>query len=134
MGESYFERAGGESPDHGRFVSLEDEVRPLAIAPGLAVRPVFGRNMTLSFVWLDPHSAAPVHEHAEEQMGTIIDGSLEFELCGEKRLLRRGDVYVVPPFVSHGAVTGDEPCLCLDAFSPPREALRRAAQPARPPG
>jgi quercetin dioxygenase-like cupin family protein len=44
--------------------------------------------------------------------------------AGEKRLFRRGDAYVIPPDVPHGAVTGDEGCSSLDVFSPPREGLR----------
>jgi quercetin dioxygenase-like cupin family protein len=80
--------------------------------------------MTMSFVYMEPHSVAPVHQHAEEQIGTMIEGAYEFELGGEKRIVRKGDVYVVPPFVPHGAVTYDEGCLALDVFSPPREGFR----------
>ena len=60
----------------------------------------------------------------------MIEGSYLFELAGEKRWVHKGEVYVVPPNVPHGAVTGDEPCLALDVFSPPREAFAELMEQA----
>jgi quercetin dioxygenase-like cupin family protein len=77
----------------------------------------------MSFIYFQPHTVAPVHQHREEQIGTVLEGSLEFELAGEKRILRPGDVYVIPPDVPHGAVTNEERCITLDVFSPPRQGL-----------
>lgn len=57
-------------------------------------------------------------------MGAVLQGSLHFELAGEKRLLRPGDVYVIPPDVPHGAASDEEGCVTLDVFAPPREGLR----------
>ncbi len=106
------------------FIEVEKDILGLPVVPGLILRPVFGRNLTMSFVSMEPHSEAPVHQHPQEQIGTIIEGSYEFELDGVRRVVRKGDVYVVPPNVPHGAWTHDEPCLALDVFSPPREAFR----------
>jgi quercetin dioxygenase-like cupin family protein len=108
-----------------RFLRLDDilELHPVPDSPGVRLQPVFGTNLTMSFVSMEPHSEAPVHQHGEEQVGTIIDGSYEFNLNGEKRVVRKGDVYVVPPWVPHGAVTHDESVLALDVFSPPREGF-----------
>jgi quercetin dioxygenase-like cupin family protein len=122
-----------------RFLSVERDVlglHPIKESPGLTLRPVFGQNLTMSFVYMEPHSVAPMHQHAEEQVGTIIEGSYEFELNGEKRVVRTGDVYVVPPWVPHGAVTHEESVIALDVFSPPRagfaelmeQALREAGR------
>ncbi len=113
------------------FVNVEREVLGLRVEEGLVLRPVFGRNLTVSFVYMEPHSVAPVHQHPQEQIGTIVEGGYEFELAGEKRMVRRGDVYVVPPNVTHGAVTHDEHCLAIDVFSPPREMLRELMDRAR---
>ena len=123
--------AEADPDDPPRFLRVPDDVLGLHPAgPGLTLRPVFGRNLTMSFVAMEPHSEAPVHQHAEEQMGTIIEGSYEFELAGEKRVVRKGDVYVVPPWVPHGAVTHDEPVLALDVFSPPRAGFRELMEQA----
>jgi quercetin dioxygenase-like cupin family protein len=106
------------------YLNLERDVPSFPVEPGVVIRPVLGDRMNISFVYFEPHAVAPVHQHPEEQIGTVLEGSLEFELAGEKRTLRRGDVYVVPPDVPHGASTGEERCVTLDVFSPPRQGLR----------
>ena len=106
-----------------RYLQVEQDLLDLRVEPGLILHPVFGRNMTLSFVFMEPSSVAPVHQHPQEQIGTVIEGSYEFELDGRKKVVRKGDVYVVPPNVPHGAVTHNESCLVLDVFSPPRESF-----------
>jgi len=116
--------ARAEAGAEPRFLTVLDEVLGLPVVPGLVLRPVFGQNMTMSFVYMEPNTVAPVHQHPQEQIGTIIEGGYEFELDGVKRMVRKGDVYVVPPNVPHGAVTYEEGCLALDVFSPPREGFR----------
>jgi hypothetical protein len=37
--------------------------------------------------------------------------------------MRAGDVAVVPPWVRHGARTGDVPCSEVDFFTPPRSTM-----------
>jgi quercetin dioxygenase-like cupin family protein len=106
------------------YLNLERDVPSLPVEPGIVVRPVLGSRMNLSFICFEPHTVAPVHQHREEQIGTVLEGSLEFELAGEKRILRPGDVYVIPPDVPHGAFTSEERCITLDIFSPPRQGLR----------
>lgn len=112
------------------FVDLEKDVPPLPVEPGITIRPVLGNRMNVSFVYLEPNAVAPVHQHREEQIGTIFQGSLEFELAGQKRILRPGDVYVIPPDVPHGAVASEEGCVSVDVFSPPREGLRELLERA----
>jgi quercetin dioxygenase-like cupin family protein len=112
------------------YLNLEQHVPSLPVEPGIVVRPVLGNRMNMSFIYFEPHTVAPVHQHREEQIGTVLEGSLEFQLAGEKRILRRGDVYVIPPDVPHGAVTGEERCITLDVFSPPRQGLRALAERA----
>ena len=124
--------AATEAGYEPRYLHVERDLLGLNLEPGLVLRPVFGRNMTLSFVSMKPNSVAPVHQHPQEQIGTVIDGSYEFELGGEKKVVRKGDVYVVPPNVPHGAVTHEEGCLVLDVFSPPREAFAELMEQAIP--
>jgi quercetin dioxygenase-like cupin family protein len=106
------------------------ELPALPVEPGVTVRPVLGRRLNISFIHFEPRAVAPVHQHPEEQIGTIYEGSLEFELAGEKRVLRRGDVYVIPPDVPHGGTATEEGCISLDVFSPPREGLRKLLERA----
>jgi quercetin dioxygenase-like cupin family protein len=106
------------------YLNLERDAPSLPIEPGIVVRPILGKRLNMSFVYFEPRAVAPVHQHREEQMGAVLQGSLHFELAGEKRLLRPGDVYVIPPDVPHGAVSDEEGCVTLDVFAPPREGLR----------
>lgn len=134
-GSGYFERSSaGEPTGPPRFVAL-DRVPEVEAAPGVWMRPVFGDRLNLSLVRMEPGAEAAVHEHDEEQLGIVLEGSCEFTLGDEARTLRTGDVYVAPPFVPHGAMAGPEGCRILDAFSPPREALRELLEQAlRSPG
>jgi len=108
---------------HPLFTSLA-EIPYVPMTEGLRFRPLFGHNLLLNWVSFDEGSVAPVHAHSEEQLGTVISGAMEFEIAGERRVLRPGDVYVAPPYVPHGARAHGGPCLALDIFSPPRAGIR----------
>jgi quercetin dioxygenase-like cupin family protein len=112
------------------YLNVEKDVPSLPVEPGIVVRPVLGKRLNISFIYFEPRAVAPVHQHREEQIGTILEGSLDFELAGEKRRLRRGDVYVIPPSVPHGGIAAEEGCISLDVFSPPREGLRELVEGA----
>ena len=129
---SYFQHDDHTAePTHPpRFLSVESDVPEVEAAPGVWMRPVFGGGLNLSFVRMLPHSEAPMHEHSEEQIGFVVSGSCELTLGEETRTLHGGDVYVAPPQVPHGAATRDEECRIIDAFAPPREALRELMRQA----
>ncbi len=131
-GRSHFStEAGGQPASTGRFVSLE-EVMPVEFVPGLTFRPVLGERTMTNFVTFAPHTQAPVHVHEEEQIVIVLDGEFEFDLDGDVRTMRTGDIAVVPPWVPHGARTKDSMCYEVDVFNPPRKTLleRAAAQVA----
>lgn len=131
--EGYFQiEPGGVPTGEGRFVRV-DEIEPLRFKEGLVFRPVLGDNVLVNHVFYDPNVEAPRHVHVEEQIVVVIEGELEFWIEGhEPRVLRRGDVAVVPSWVAHRAVAGPDGCMQLDVFQPPRsqvlEALRAAAE------
>ena len=122
--------AGGEAQARGLF-SSEAELDTIHPAPGVHLTPMFGEQLMLVFVRFDPHSFAPMHRHPQEQIGTMIEGEYEFEMGGERRVIRRGDVYVVPPNVPHAARTYDQGCLALDVFTPHREGFAEAVAEVR---
>ena len=77
-------------------------------------------------------SIAPVEFVPGLEFRLVLEGEFDFELDGEVRTMRVGDVAVVPPWVPHGAKTADTPCYELDVFTPPRKTLleHAAAQAA----
>jgi len=112
----------GTPAEDGRFVEV-NAIEPVELLPGLTFRPVLGVGTLVNVVAFEPHTEAPLHVHEEEQIVVVTEGEFEFTLAGETRTMRAGDVAVIPPWVEHGARTGDLPCKELDVFNPPRATL-----------
>jgi quercetin dioxygenase-like cupin family protein len=118
--------AGGVPPGPGRYVNV-DELTAVEFVPGLGFRPVLGHNAMVNFVSFAPGTEAPYHVHEEEQIVVMLEGELTFDIDGDVRVLRKGDVAVIPSWVPHGAVATNGPCLEIDVFAPPRESLLKLA-------
>jgi quercetin dioxygenase-like cupin family protein len=94
-------------------------IRPVE---GIEIRAVSGRDLTLSFVFFAAGAVAPMHTHPQEQMGTVLEGEMELDINGDRRVLHPGEVYSIPPGLPHGArAVGDKPSVALDVFTPRRE-------------
>jgi quercetin dioxygenase-like cupin family protein len=117
----------GERGGVGRYVNV-DSVAPVEFLPGLGFRPVLGQRGMANFVSFEPGTEAPRHVQEEEQIVIVLDGEFTFDLDGDVRTMRRGDVAVVPSWVPHGAWTTDSHCLEIDVFVPPRESLLKLAE------
>ncbi len=125
--QSHFStEAEGEPAGPGRYVNV-DAMTPVEFLPGLGFRPVLGQRVMTNFVNLAPGAQAPRHVHEEEQIVIVIDGEFMFDLDGDVRVMRRGDVAIVPAWVPHGAWTTDSHCLEIDVFCPPRQSLLKLA-------
>lgn len=61
-----------------------------------------------------------VHQHYHTQITHVESGAFEVEIAGEKRVLKGGDAFFIPPNVLHGAVCLEAGIL-IDVFSPMRE-------------
>jgi quercetin dioxygenase-like cupin family protein len=114
--------AEGTPSAPGRYVDV-NAITTLELVPGLLFRPVLGERTMLNFVSFAPHTEAPMHVHEEEQIVLVIEGEFEFDIAGEVRTMRTGDVAVVPSWVRHGARTLDTSCREVDVFNPPRRSL-----------
>jgi quercetin dioxygenase-like cupin family protein len=96
---------------------------------GLDFQPVLGESVLVNHVHFGPHVEAPTHSHVEEQVVVLVEGELEFWVGDETRVMRTGDIAVIPPWVPHGGRTHDEGCLEIDVFSPPRRQLLDVLRP-----
>jgi quercetin dioxygenase-like cupin family protein len=124
---------GGTPTAPGRYVAVAD-VDPVEFVAGLVFRPILGEGSLVNFVSFEPRTEAPMHVHVEEQFTIVLEGEFEFELDGDVRTMRAGDVAVIPPWVSHGARTRDTSCREIDVFTPPRRSLlEHAARRDAPP-
>jgi quercetin dioxygenase-like cupin family protein len=61
-----------------------------------------------------------LHQHPHTQISHVESGVFEVEIAGEKKVLKAGDCFYVPPNAIHGAVCIEAGVL-IDVFSPMRE-------------
>lgn len=122
----FTEEATAEPTSPGRYVDVA-AISPVEFVPGLEFRPVVGEKTMANFVTFEPNTVAPVHVHSEEQIVIVLDGEFEFEIDGDVRMMRKGDVAVIPSWVPHGARTKDSSCREVDIFNPPRSSLLNLA-------
>jgi quercetin dioxygenase-like cupin family protein len=90
-------------------------------APGVHFRLLSpGRFLSLGIGELPEGTEEDVHMHGdEEQMGYILEGSLEFVVAGgHRKILHEGDVWYCPADVPHGARAVGGPCKTLVVFTP----------------
>jgi quercetin dioxygenase-like cupin family protein len=118
---------GGTPAGPGRYVNV-DALTPVEFLPGLGFRPVLGQKAMTNFVSFAPGAEAPRHVHEEEQIVIVLDGEFTFDLDGDVRVMRKGDVAVIPSWVPHGAKATDSHCLEVDVFAPPRSSLLKLAE------
>ncbi len=97
---------------------------PKELLPGIATRTFWGERLLLSLVDLAPDASIPPHSHSHEQAGMVVRGEMELTIGGEARVVRVGDIYVVPGGVEHSVRMGVEPCQVLEAFAPVREEYK----------
>lgn len=91
---------------------------------GARTRTFWGDKMLLSLVEIDANSEVPNHTHPHEQAGIVIEGEMEMGIGGEVRVLKPGDMYIIPGGVEHYARCGDKSAKALDIFSPVREEFK----------
>ncbi len=106
-----------------------DRLAEREIARGVHIRVLSGQRMMFSIVRFEPNATVPTHHHPHEQLGMILDGELEMWIGEQRRTLRKGDAYAIPPAMPHGAQTREAVCLVLDAFHPLREDYLKLFRP-----
>ena len=108
---------GGRDPEFWGVLGRSERT----LGPGLSARLAWGERIMFSLLDMEPRSVVPRHSHPHEQMGLVLEGEFELVVGTESRLLRAGDVYLVPPGVEHEVRVGAVNARVVDAFSPPRE-------------
>jgi quercetin dioxygenase-like cupin family protein len=98
-----------------------DEVQWETVAPGMK-RKIMAYDESLMLVRVEFENGAvgTVHSHRHTQISHVESGQFEVEIGGEKKILKKGDVFYAPPNVMHGAICLEAGVL-IDVFSPMRE-------------
>lgn len=94
------------------------------LLPGIQIRTFWGENVMLSLVDLDAETILPAHSHPHEQGGYVLEGELTFNIGGEIRLVRSGEIFLIPGGVEHSVKVGPAHTKVLDIFSPVRDDLK----------
>jgi quercetin dioxygenase-like cupin family protein len=81
---------------------------------------IHGETMTVARIHLKKGCVVPQHNHHNEQISMVEQGSLRFNLDGAERVLGAGELVRIPPNLPH-SVQALEDCVVVDLFSPPRE-------------
>jgi quercetin dioxygenase-like cupin family protein len=89
--------------------------------PGIQ-RQVFGYDdkIMLVKVKFEKGAVGSLHQHFHSQATYVESGVFELTIGEEKKILKKGDGYYVPPNVIHGCIC-IEPGLLIDVFSPLRQ-------------
>ncbi|MCA9877996.1 MAG: cupin domain-containing protein [Thermomicrobiales bacterium] len=108
------------------------DVHPMATAPGVEMRPMFGEGFLTCWVKLDPGAGVPEHSHVHEQIGVVTAGAIEVTVAGETRSLGVGEAYLVAPHAPHAASAGPGGCELVETFVPVREDFRALWEGSKP--
>ncbi len=97
------------------FFKVKDDVKRKVIAYG-------GGLMTVE-VHFQKGAIGDLHQHIHEQVAYCVKGSFEFDVSGEKHMIKAGDSVWMPSDSLHGAVALEDSIL-LDIFTPQREDFK----------
>ncbi|RYF98379.1 MAG: cupin domain-containing protein [Chitinophagaceae bacterium] len=85
-------------------------------------RKIYGHDDQIMLVKAKFEAGAigTLHEHYHVQVTYVESGVFEMTIGDEKKIIRKGDGYYVPPHAVHGCVC-IEPGILIDVFAPHRE-------------
>ena len=104
------------------FINL-DNIKEKEIVPGFLGKMVHSDHMTFVFWKIKTGASLPEHSHPNEQITTVIKGAFELTVDADTRMMKPGDVAIIPANVKHKgkSMTNSD---IIDAFYPSREDYR----------
>jgi quercetin dioxygenase-like cupin family protein len=97
---------------------------PRQIWEQIVARSVHGERLTMAVVELDPGAVAREHSHENEQLGVVLQGTIDFRVGDERRTLGPGETWCIPANTPHEAIAGPEGTVVIDVFAPIRADFR----------
>ncbi|KZS41669.1 cupin [Aquimarina aggregata] len=100
---------------------IGDDIKWETVGEGVQ-RQIMGYDdkIMLVHVKFEKGSIGPIHDHHHSQVTYVQSGQFEVSINGEKKVLKGGDCFYIPPHAPHGAVCLEAGVL-IDVFSPIRE-------------
>jgi unsaturated pyranuronate lyase len=102
------------------FFNLNN-LKTKTLADGVTIKAVSGEKMTMTVFYLAKGAAVPEHAHPHEQIGTVLRGTLELIIGEEKRVVSKGEGWVIPSHVVHKGHCIEGPAEVLEFFAPTRD-------------
>lgn len=91
------------------------------VSPGMRRKIMsWDDRLMLVAVEFEKGTIASLHQHPHTQITYVESGVFEISIGAEKKQLKRGDAFYIPPDAMHGA-TCVEAGMLIDVFSPMRE-------------
>ena len=104
-----------------RVWNFREDIEKENCAPGVCRRVL---AYTDELMCVENHfekgAVGALHHHPHTQITYVVSGQFEFEINGEKKVVKAGDSMLKKDSVEHGCVCLEEGIL-LDIFSPMRE-------------
>lgn len=102
----------------GHLLPLRQDV------PGARMWAVPLTKTMLTYFEVEPNTRFETHSHDGEQITTVIEGALFFELEGEVFRVSAGEVMAIPAQIPHAVYTDSMGAVAFDAWSAPHLSLR----------
>ena len=101
------------------FINLET-ITEREVVPGFKGKFIHSDNVTIVHWDISAGAKLSEHNHPHEQITNIINGEFELTIEGKTKVLKSGELVVVPSNVKHSgrAITD---CYVVDVFYPIRE-------------
>jgi quercetin dioxygenase-like cupin family protein len=95
------------------------------IRPGILGATVHTPQLTTTLYRYGAGTSWEEHQHPQDQVTTVLDGSIEFIIAGKLVRLTRGDTAALPGGTSHSASVPDTgPCVTINVLTSRREPPR----------
>jgi len=100
---------------HLAWETVEREI----LTPLFERQLIVGQQVMLARILLRKGCIVPMHSHINEQVSTILEGTLKFFIDGKEILVGPGEILTIPPNMPHKAEAMSD-VLAIDIFTPPR--------------
>ena len=91
---------------------IDDKVRRKIMA--------YDANLMVVQVEFKATGIGSIHQHEHIQISYVASGVFEITIADEIKILKKGDVFMIPSNVLHGAICIEDGVL-IDAFNPMRD-------------
>lgn len=98
-----------------------DAIPKEQMSPTFARQVIHTDSMTIARVYMKVGCSVPEHQHPNEQVSIVYEGSMRFVFAdGREVVVKAGEAMQIPSGVPHGAVALED-VVAMDIFTPQRQ-------------